>query len=76
MIQCRYSPPRHRSTTLVLGALVVLAGAIFLAVEFEQQVRRVNWAIVTGVCGAAFLAYLFVRWANDSDSSVEPRRGA
>jgi len=70
---CRYEPrtPRYEATKLVVLGLVVLAGAIYLSLEFETQVRRVNWGIVTGVCGAAFMVHLFWRWASSSDN-IEP----
>lgn len=73
MIVCRYQPPRrHGAMTFLAAGLLVLAAAIYVSVAFEAQVRRVNWGIVTGVCGAAFLFYLFWRWANNSESNVEP----
>jgi len=72
--ECRYEPrtPRYRATTMLAGGLVVLLAAIYLSVEFDAQVRRVNWAIVTGVCGGAFFFYMFYRGASDPKNTIEP----
>lgn len=68
----RARTPQWQATRLVLIGLAVLAAAIFVAVRYEAQVARVNWSIVTGVCGAAFMVYLFWRWASDPESTLEP----
>lgn len=64
--------PKGQATRLVLIGLAVLALSIFVSVKFEDQVQRVNWAIVTGVCGFTFMVYLFWRWASDPESTLEP----
>ena len=74
MTDCRYVPrtQQQSATWLVVVGLLVLAGAIAISFEFEAQVRRVNWAIVTGVCGGAFMVYVFWRIASNPDNGFDP----
>lgn len=63
---------KAQAASLTLLAVFIVAVAVYVSVEFSVQVRRVNWSIVTGVCGGAFMIHMFYQLAVDPSNTVDP----
>lgn len=74
---CRYEipkpPARVPSATVAFTAgTALLAIALYVAIEFEHQVSKVNWSIVTGIMAFGTFMYVFYLWASDPTNTVRP----